>query len=424
MKSRHRPAKVKKHERRVYLAASLFPECPDYLLSNAKQTRSLLTKTKFDKDGFRIISKEALSESEWNFSGITSGVEAERASKYEYLRECKSTYDFQIQALTELHSHEEWLAARDELSRKWPSYKQGLFAGHPAWHFFPQPFVCLPADLREKMRFEVTPCFYADDFIAPSDLIRKLITHAEPVSDFLWKRFSSKAKRALSCRAATEPKKTAVLVDEFNEILNAGRIYSAQRFADAEVKLSPETIALESQKPKYCGLKRLNRLLLEDAYPRELKRNRKNDSVVRELDEEDFLDVKGLVDSTPAGSLRTITCHRLVIEWDVKGIDGIKQDLLKWLGAIKSPSLKKAKGRAHDLIAEDELAQLSAWRARRAGLLDVSEYNALMEAAGVHPKELRGFVRQYNDPSAYRTAGERAGKRIAKLRTPLNSEKS
>jgi hypothetical protein len=147
MKRVHRPAKVKSHERRVYLAASYFPECPDYLLSNAKQIRSLLTKTKFDNDGFRIISKAALTESEWNFSGITSVIEAARASKYEYLRECKSAYDFQIEALTELHSREDWRAAREELCRKWPSHKRGLFADHPAWHFFPEPFVCLPTPL-------------------------------------------------------------------------------------------------------------------------------------------------------------------------------------------------------------------------------------------------------------------------------------
>ena len=128
MKTTRRPAKVKVHERRVYLPASYLPDCPDHLLSNAEQTRSLLTKTKFDKDGLRIISKEDLTESEWDFSGITPGIEATRASKYEYLRECKSVYDFQTEALTELHSQEEWLAARKELSRKWSSSQQGLIA--------------------------------------------------------------------------------------------------------------------------------------------------------------------------------------------------------------------------------------------------------------------------------------------------------
>ena len=61
------------------------------------------------------------------------------------------------------------------------------------------------------------------------------------------------------------------MVQALNNILKGVLIYEAVRFA--KVALSPETLALKSQNPHGTDLIRLNRLLLEDAYPLEIAKS-------------------------------------------------------------------------------------------------------------------------------------------------------
>jgi hypothetical protein len=61
------------------------------------------------------------------------------------------------------------------------------------------------------------------------------------------------------------------LVGALNTIIATGAIYDAQRFAG--VALRPETQMLLAQNPQGESLLRLNRLLLEDAFPAEIARN-------------------------------------------------------------------------------------------------------------------------------------------------------
>jgi hypothetical protein len=63
------------------------------------------------------------------------------------------------------------------------------------------------------------------------------------------------------------------LVQALDNILKRVLIYETVRFDG--VALSPETLALKSQDPKGTDLIRLNRLLLEDAYPREIAKSQK-----------------------------------------------------------------------------------------------------------------------------------------------------
>jgi hypothetical protein len=65
------------------------------------------------------------------------------------------------------------------------------------------------------------------------------------------------------------------LVKDFNRIIRSQSIYDAQRFAG--VSLRPETQRLLAQNPQEDELLRLNRLLLEDAYPLEISRNKADD---------------------------------------------------------------------------------------------------------------------------------------------------
>ncbi len=65
----------------------------------------------------------------------------------------------------------------------------------------------------------------------------------------------------------------AALVGDLNRIIRGPLIFSAQRFAG--IVLRPVTHQLLGQNPEGTNLVRLNRLLLEDAYPRELSKDRK-----------------------------------------------------------------------------------------------------------------------------------------------------
>src|SRR4029453_19087372 len=72
--------------------------------------------------------------------------------------------------------------------------------------------------------------------------------------------------------ATSTPKKQKLaLVQALDNILKGVLIYETVRFAG--VALSPETLALRSQNPKGTDLIRLNRLLLEDAYPLEIAKS-------------------------------------------------------------------------------------------------------------------------------------------------------
>jgi hypothetical protein len=62
-----------------------------------------------------------------------------------------------------------------------------------------------------------------------------------------------------------------VLIDSMNSIIEGGSIYVANRFANVELR--PQTSELLDEDLEDEDLTRLNRMLLEDAYPEELSRN-------------------------------------------------------------------------------------------------------------------------------------------------------
>jgi ATP-binding cassette, subfamily B, bacterial MsbA len=96
-------------------------------------------------------------------------------------------------------------------------------------------------------------------------LLDQLQGGADPVSDFLWNRFSPGARQYLSEPNTTLQQQQTVLVEQLNKVLLGGSIYEPERFA--EVQLRPETAALAAAGPAEGERTRLNRLLIEDAYP-------------------------------------------------------------------------------------------------------------------------------------------------------------
>jgi hypothetical protein len=116
------------------------------------------------------------------------------------------------------------------------------------------------------------PTFSAADLADPRSFAAKLTEHSDRVSEFLWsEKFSAETRQIVSNYQSADldlrPLQEA-LAEELNKIIWGESIYDASRFGS--VKFSKRTRALLGQKPRGEGLVRLNRLLLEDAYPLEL----------------------------------------------------------------------------------------------------------------------------------------------------------
>ena len=96
-------------------------------------------------------------------------------------------------------------------------------------------------------------------------LTKTLREHSDPVSQFLWDRFSSDSKNALSQEAPLTDDQRRRLLVQMNDILRSTPFYDASRFS--KVKLSEETRRQVEQNPNADNVLRLNRLLLNDAFP-------------------------------------------------------------------------------------------------------------------------------------------------------------
>lgn len=99
----------------------------------------------------------------------------------------------------------------------------------------------------------------------------KLRNRADAVSEHLVTRFTDAGRQTLTnfnAAASDVEALRPVLVQELNAILAAGSIYNESRFTN--VTLRAQTAALLAGQPQGQQLIRLNRLLLEDAYPKNL----------------------------------------------------------------------------------------------------------------------------------------------------------
>ncbi len=101
-----------------------------------------------------------------------------------------------------------------------------------------------------------------------SSLVKKLSSQTDSVSQFLWKKFSGQTQKLLTTPAAKPQQQFAALVEEFNKTLLGDSIYDLQRFPKAPKDvLSKDLRDLAEGNPQGGDLIRLNRLLLESAYP-------------------------------------------------------------------------------------------------------------------------------------------------------------
>ena len=108
----------------------------------------------------------------------------------------------------------------------------------------------------------------------PVSFAGKLTGGSDAVSVFLRGSLQSPVKSDLAAYSASSANaKTVIsaLVKDLNQLISGPSIYDKARFAN--VILRPETAQLLKQNPGGQQLARLNKLLLEDAYPTELARS-------------------------------------------------------------------------------------------------------------------------------------------------------
>jgi len=122
---------------------------------------------------------------------------------------------------------------------------------------------------------QVSPLFSVFDLLSVSGLVILFRKAEQPISIFLKEKFSTELSSQIDTYNIADDVPGVIkegLVEIFNRIVDGECVYEAERFEG--VKLSEEVIRLYEHKPKGRGLMNLNRMLLEDAYPRHLRTRR------------------------------------------------------------------------------------------------------------------------------------------------------
>ena len=109
-----------------------------------------------------------------------------------------------------------------------------------------------------------------------SKLVDRLRHQSDPVSGFVWRQLLTPEQLLLADyqpSASNSRQAQDMVVKALNRIMEEPSIYQPDRFKG--ILLSPETASLMQQSEPEANPVRLNRLLIEDAYPVELTRNQR-----------------------------------------------------------------------------------------------------------------------------------------------------
>ena len=132
----------------------------------------------------------------------------------------------------------------------------------------------LPVEFVEALGFRGSTAFAPNDLKDLASLAIRLRTAPDPVARYLQSRLSHKTRRVLDSGTggASLTNLPVLLCEDFNRIIAGPLIFGPGHFT--EVSLRPATKRLLDVKPSGARLMLANRLLLEDACPTELSRER------------------------------------------------------------------------------------------------------------------------------------------------------
>lgn len=134
----------------------------------------------------------------------------------------------------------------------------------------------LIATLGSSLFWPAANLAHRSSIISPGDLadlpslVQKLNQHTDAVSLFIYQNLSGPTIQAIQHNESPAALKQD-LAQDLNKIINGPTMYDQQRFA--AVDLQPATKQLLAQNPAGEAIVRLNRALLVDAYPQEIKKN-------------------------------------------------------------------------------------------------------------------------------------------------------
>lgn len=114
-----------------------------------------------------------------------------------------------------------------------------------------------------------SPSFHPDDFKNPRGLASQLRTGQDPVSEYLRTRLPAGFLAGLAKPGSSDESLRGQFFNEFNCQIKAPDFFDEA--IRQKIKQSAETRRVATQKPAGNTIKRLNRLLLQDAYPVEIK---------------------------------------------------------------------------------------------------------------------------------------------------------
>jgi PAS domain S-box-containing protein len=134
-------------------------------------------------------------------------------------------------------------------------------------------------DLTEKLEKEGSYRFYAREFKKPFDLFHKLETDTNSISQAIWGQFDPKTRETLSALNLNSPTNqlSEALAEVFNAVMGGNAIPNDPRFSD--IPQSEEVLQILKKYPQgsiHAGRDsiRINRLLLEAAFPTDIETNR------------------------------------------------------------------------------------------------------------------------------------------------------
>ncbi|XHR29239.1 MAG: SLBB domain-containing protein [Chthoniobacteraceae bacterium] len=135
--------------------------------------------------------------------------------------------------------------------------------------------VRLPLEVQGAVSNQTGAClFTVGDFLDVNTFIEKLSRHNDPFYTYLWLQFTPEERQIIANAVESTRSNDAFLMDtllsRMNAILRGGPLYSPEPFR--KVDISPEVLYLLAQNPQGEDLVMLNRELLEDACPLDLKR--------------------------------------------------------------------------------------------------------------------------------------------------------
>lgn len=129
-----------------------------------------------------------------------------------------------------------------------------------------------------------SPLFREGDFKDIKSLIIKLREANDPVSRYLWGRFSEPTKQMLKQYNDTLPVDEGTknaLINELNQLLRGETIYNVDNFSQVTLSKQTQKLILFRRHQKRDDLVRLNRYLIEEAYPHEIMGLKSEDQYLR-----------------------------------------------------------------------------------------------------------------------------------------------